>query len=143
MDGGKKLYECMGHLSHRGRCPKKILHSSWKQRKPRAEPFLLGLNLWNGFCSDLEVINICTGMMTHASQYPCHCQDLAYGIESIGTPLWSFEGNEANGVAWVPSGADPMTLKNYKNYCDILISLMRSFEAHTNPVILHLFACFV
>ena len=85
-------------------------------------------------CSDLEVINICSGMMTHASQHPCHYQEWAYSMESSGTPLWSFEGNEANGVAWVPSGADPMALKNYKNYGDIPISLMGSFEAHTNPV---------
>ena len=60
-------------------------------------------------------------------------------MESSGTPLWIFEGNEANGVAWVPSVADPMTLINYKNYRDIPISLMGSFEANMNLVTLHLF----
>ena len=82
------------------------------------DQYLRAMNLRPGdwyFCSDMKILNVALGIMTHTSRHPCFGCHWVKGSEEHDCELRTFEGIVFYYLAWIESGGNEKDLKEYFN----------------------------
>ena len=80
-------------------------------------------------CGDLKVMNLCVGIMTHSSRFPCHMCEWEAGKQDDDAPTRTLENIKLNNDAWMAAGAVQSELKKFKNCRHPPLSLFPSTGA--------------
>ena len=74
-------------------------------------------------CSDLKVMNICVGITSHSSKFPCHLCEWEAGKEDDEAPMRTFQSIKGHNNDWIQNGGDQAQLKRYRNCRHVPVSL--------------------
>ena len=108
------------------RCLLVLITPGNKENNELVTHYLRGIGFTPGewiVCSDLKMVNICFGIMSHACRFPCYICEWERGSDDDEAPLRTLEGMREHRDAWIAAGSDPSKLKFHGCCRDVPVEL--------------------
>ena len=109
------------------RCLLVLITPGNKENHELVTHYLRGMGFTPGewiICSDLKMVNICFGIMSHSCRFPCYICKWERGSDDDEAPLRTLEGMRDRREEWIASGSDPTKLKFYECCRDVPVELL-------------------